>query len=393
LSVWDVVVVGGGPAGATAARAAVRAGARVLLLERDTLPVRRICGEYVCPGAVAELRALGFGPALRAARTRALGGMRLYSPGGRQVVTTFPAASPGLSVRRFELDPLLVATCGAEVRRGAKVLGVDVDRESVRVRMADGSRVEAAVIIGADGRRSAVAREAGLRARAPATRAALHGYFSNVLETSGHGEMHLPGDGSYFGLNPGPDGLVNVSYVTDLDRLADGLGARAAASLREALSGCATLRDRFSGARLASEVKVLAPLEVRVRRVVADRVLLAGDAAGFLDPLTGEGMYGAVVSGRLAGVWAARAARENRTAESFLRGYARAHRRTLGRKRPLNRGFQWMLQRPRVLELLGRRLAGSQGLGDALIGVIGNVQTPRVLLRPRHLLTLAGLWT
>lgn len=393
MSAWDVVVVGGGPAGASAARSAVRAGARVLLLEREALPVRRVCGEYVCPGAAAELRALGFGPALGAARTRPLAGMRLYSPRGRQVVTNFPAGSPGLSVRRCELDPLLVADCGAAVRRGARVLSLDVGRHGVQVGLADGSRVETAAVIGADGRGSTVARQAGLHRPTPARRAVLHAYFSHVAGTSDHGEMHLPGDGSYFGLNPGPDGHVNVSYVTDLDRLAGGAGSRARAMLREALSGCVTLRDRFANARCESEVKVLARLEVRARRVAADRVLLAGDAAGFLDPLTGEGMYGAVVSGRLAGDWAARAVRENRTAGSFLRGYARAHRRALGRKLPLNRGFQWLLQHPRVLEFLGGRLAASRRLGDVLIGVIGNVRRPRELLRPRQLATLAGLWT
>ncbi|MFQ5845627.1 MAG: NAD(P)/FAD-dependent oxidoreductase, partial [Planctomycetota bacterium] len=300
MSAWDVVVVGGGPAGACAARAALREGVRVLLLERDALPAERICGEYLCPGAVRDLRSLGFGPVLGALRSRPLRGMRLHSPGGREVVTRFPAESPGLSVRRFELDPLLVEECGAEAWRGAKVVHVETGPDAAWLRLADGSCVEAAVVIGADGRHGVVAREAGLWERVPARRTTLHAYYTAVAGTSEHGEMHLPGDGSYFGLNPGPDDRVNVTFVTDLHSLGDDLRPRAPTILDGALARCATLRERFAGARLDSEVRALAPLEVRVRSVASDRVLLAGDAAGFLDPLTGEGMYGAVVSGRLA---------------------------------------------------------------------------------------------
>ncbi|MFQ5844779.1 MAG: hypothetical protein ACE5JG_07305, partial [Planctomycetota bacterium] len=84
---------------------------------------------------------------------------------------------------------------------------------------------------------------------------------------------------------------------------------------------------------------------------------------------------------------------EGTTSESFRRGYARAHHRALSRKRPLNLGFQWMLRRPRVLEFLGGRLSASPRLGDALIGVVGNVRRPRELLRPVHLMALAGLRT
>ena len=94
--------------------------------------------------------------------------------------------------------------------------------------------------------------------------------------------MHLPGDGTYFGLNPGVDGLVNVTFVTDLDRLRE-TNRSPEAVLDEAIAAVPSLRDRFSGACRAGRARVLAPLEVVVSRAFDDRVLLAGDAAGFLD--------------------------------------------------------------------------------------------------------------
>jgi flavin-dependent dehydrogenase len=292
--------------------------------------------------------------------------MRLFSPAGREVATRFPAGRPGLSVRRSDLDPRLAAQSGAEVVRGVAATRV----EKGRVALADGREFRAKVIVGADGRNSVVAAQSGLRA-APRCkpRATLHAYYENVPGCTRSGEMHLPGTRTYVGLNPGPDGLVNVTCVLDLEALGPSPKPRARVLLDEALASIPSLAARFAAARPATEVRILAPLEVRTRRVYGDGVLLAGDAAAFRDPLTGEGMYRAIVSGELAGRHAARAALHG----APLASYARAYRGAFGTKVVLQRLFEWLVRQPRLLEALGGRLARRPWLGDALIGLVGNV--------------------
>jgi flavin-dependent dehydrogenase len=382
---FDVVVVGGGPAGAAAARAAGDEGARVLLLEKDARPREKVCGEYLCPGGVARLEELGFGPALRKAVTAPLLGMRLFSPSGREVRTEFSRGRAGLSVMRADLDPLLVEACGAVVARGARVTSLDVDSRRALVRLDDGSAVEAAVVIGADGRNSTIARRAGLRLPVEGPRrGAVHAYFGGVRDIGPWGEMHLPGDGSYVGLNPGPGGRVNMTFVCDMEKI-QGLAAHRD-RVPELLAGVGTLRDRFAPARMIGEPRVLSPMEVRARAGHADRVLLAGDAAGFLDPLTGEGMYFAIMTGALAGRHAARAALAGDASAAVLATYDRERRRLLGFKPWLNRGFQWLLPRRRLLGILSHRLGRSRRAANGLIDVIGNLAGARTLLRPNVLL-------
>ena len=150
------------------------------------------------------------------------------------------------------------------------------------------------------------------------------------------------------------------------------MGPLEAADLADRLNGFPGLRDRFEHAEPNSAVRVLGPLEVCARQPQAGRVLLAGDAAGYLDPLTGEGLYGALVSGALAGQLAASGRPES---------YPRLLRRAFGLGPRMNRAFQWTLRRPRLVEFLGRRMARRPRLADAFIRVVGHVAPPSALLR------------
>jgi flavin-dependent dehydrogenase len=178
----------------------------------------------------------------------------------------------------------------------------------VGVVLAGDHTLRAPVVIAADGRHSTLAFQLGL-ARHPARprRWAIGGYFDQVSSGPApphYGEMHIR-RGRYIGLAPVPGGLTNVCLVRSREApLASGSPDRGTRdperSLWDALRRDGSLRDRFANARLVTRPVVLGPLAVDVRDHDVDGLLLAGDAAGFIDPMTGDGLRFAVRGGELA---------------------------------------------------------------------------------------------
>ncbi|MEU3642480.1 NAD(P)/FAD-dependent oxidoreductase [Lentzea sp. NPDC034063] len=288
---WDLVVVGAGPAGSTAALAALRANpaARVLLLDAADFPRDKVCGDGVAPHALDVLAGLGVDVAALTAGTAPVHDLRLTSPRGVTAARRF--ARPAAVVPRALLDARLVqAACdaGAQLRRHrVRTLspagdGVDVD-----------GVVHARTIIGADGAESVVRRQCGAgRAPAGTTAIALRGYTSAEPWPAGEQRLvmttaHWP---AYAWVFPVGDGTANVGYG-ELVRADPPTRAHLVERLHDLLPGCPPITLR--GHRL--------PLSPGRPDVGHGRVLLAGDAASLINPLTGEGIYYAVLSGFLAG--------------------------------------------------------------------------------------------
>ena len=306
VPVDDVVIVGAGPAGALAALVLARQGARVRLVDRARFPRPKLCGDSLNPGAlavldryvdVAELRAQG----------QAVRGMRLSGPGGVAVHGRYPEGVAGLSITRARLDAWLVSEAcraGARFDDGVAVRGVTVNSEGatgVVVATPGGDRHHPArVVIGADGRGSVVARQFGL-AHAPRQprRWALGAYVEGVTGVDlACGEMHVRA-GSYLGLAPVLGGLTNVCLVVPYARARHDVRAPWHAILAAAAAD-PMLAPRFTRATPVSAPTVLGPMALDVVTPGRPGVLLAGDAAGFIDPMTGDGMRLALQGGVFA---------------------------------------------------------------------------------------------
>jgi flavin-dependent dehydrogenase len=306
----DVLIVGAGPAGAVAATVLARGGARVRLVDRARFPRDKLCGDTVNPGTIALLRALGMAERIEA-RGLPVDGMLVTGVDGVSVESRYPRGLQGRALVRRELDWSLLqlaTAAGAEFEPWTPVRRALVDDDGrVGGVVLDGDRqIRARVVIAADGRHSTIAFGLGLAAHPQRPRRwAVGAYFENVARMSSFGEMHVR-RGGYIGVAPIPGGLTNVCLVRPWETPDPAL-RDPEALLRRELARDHVLRDRFAGARLVTPPVVLGPLAVDVRPSAVDGLLLAGDAAGFIDPMTGDGLRFAVQGGDLAARAALRA--------------------------------------------------------------------------------------
>lgn len=272
----DVLVIGGGPAGAVTALHAARAGLSVTVLERRAGDGDKACGEGLMPAALRALSALGINPP-----GADITGIT-YRQGTTAAVTRF-RSGPGRGVRRTALHAHLhqaLATAGIEVLEGAVD---DVVQHADHV-VAGGLR--ARWLVAADGLHSPVRASLGLAAATPRPRWGLRRHYALAPWTDTV-EVTWAGCGEAYVTPVGP-GTIGVAVLTS-----------ARGSLDDQLAAFPALRERLAGAEPASSTRGAGPLRQDVRRRVAGRVLLVGDAAGYVDALTGEGIAVAVASAQV----------------------------------------------------------------------------------------------
>ncbi|OFW03897.1 MAG: hypothetical protein A3I61_07600 [Acidobacteria bacterium RIFCSPLOWO2_02_FULL_68_18] len=378
----EVLVVGAGPSGSVAALALARGGARVRLVDRASFPRAKLCGDTVNPGALSLLDRLGVGAAVRA-QARPIRGMRVTGPGGAAVAADYPNGLVGGAIERRVLDLLLLEAAvgtGVDFTPGIRVLAPVRDAEGrvagVRIRSAAGeSEMRARLVIAADGRGSRLGAALGLTrfARWP-KRWAFGAYFADVDGLTAHGEMHVRTDG-YLGIAPLGDGLANVCVVRDASH---GPVPAGPAVVAAAIGADPGLSGRFSRARRVSPIVALGPLAVDAAAAGCAGLLLAGDAAGFVDPMTGDGLRFAFRGGELAAEAALLELATGRAAHPGLRG---AFQREFGSKWRFNRALRTLVASPRGVQAAAALASRWPAPFRLLIGAAGDVRL--VGVRPR----------
>jgi digeranylgeranylglycerophospholipid reductase len=325
----DVLVVGAGPTGSTAARYAAAGGARTLLIEKRQeigTPVR--CGEAIGRN---WLEAVDLAPS-SAFVAREIEASRVFSPDGTSLtVSGYAGAKGGYVVERDLFDRTLAkeaSRAGAEI--GIKTSALGLLREGDRVvgavceHMGEARNVRASVVIGADGFESQMGRWAGMTPplRTRDLVSCLQVTLAGVRGDAAYSDLHLGSEapGGYAWVFwKGPD-VANVGLGIPLSRLRD------RAEVKRYLDAFIARRPGLAEGEVIEEVAGGVTTSLPVERSAMAGLLLAGDAARLIDPLTGAGIQNGLLSGRLAGETAAQAIREDDASLESLMAYDRAWR-------------------------------------------------------------------
>jgi flavin-dependent dehydrogenase len=451
-TVFDVAIVGAGPAGAVTALLCARAGLITLILDRARFPRPKPCGDCLSPALTRVLERLGLLQFVLDADPARLAGWRIVSPGGTAFqgrfddISSEPRVHDALAISRARLDATLLAQAeraGAQVLTNARVTAIKPASGTDETGRITGRHenqrfaVDARIIVGADGLRSVVARE--IHAMRPRFRGlrkiSLTAHVTGVRGAHPMGEMHLA-EGLCVGIAPvnnraagitharerdlaaagiaipvcGNDTHVrwairegsvpewNVTLVADARRFGRSVARQPETFFREALRRFPALAGRLDdiqpvgphGNGRDAWLLRSGPFDMPTRRTIAGNVALVGDAAGYYDPFTGQGIYQAITGAERLAQAIVAIVRGHVPRTIALRRYARELQRQARGPRFLQHAIEAVLSRPGVATNTVAWLAKRPGIVNALLAATGDLVPVRSLFEPRTLRALVS---
>lgn len=390
----DALILGAGPAGSAVAIELARQGHAVTIVDKKAFPRAKPCGEFLSPECAPYLAALGEADLLTRAGAWQVDGMRLSAAdaatSGRFRALGRDDARRGFGIRRDVFDHALVR---AAERRGASFLPRHEFLELLRddagrvvgaaVRDPAGARRElrARMVVGADGVHSRVARDLGVQRPVPwLQQFALTAHFAGVPPQSAASVRLFPR--GFFAATTVDAGLFSVNVVLPKAELRAEARGDYDALLRRKLAGDDRLLDLLAGAQRVTPWRGIGPFAHDVARPTAPGAILVGDAAGYVDPLTGEGIYFALFGARAAAEAVAAALQQPADEPAAFAGYAAARRRELGPRLNASRLLQRGLRHPWLVRTAVRTMARWPSLADLVVTLSGDTIHPRDLWRP-----------
>lgn len=414
---YDALVVGAGPGGATTAAFLARAGRRVLLVDKETFPRDKICGDALSGKAIDVLKRLGLHETMRqmAAPSETEGpkdaplpswGIVFSGPYGAQVPIPFSAydsakEEPGFVMARLPFDHLVfnaAKDAGAEIWENAQVTGL-LRNDAGRVTGATVKRgndtvdVHARFVVGADGAYSVVAKDLGFEQLDERHYCGgLRAYYEGVTGFEDHGfiELHFVAEANpgYFWIFPMAGGGANVG----IGMLSKDIKKKDI-KLKPLLDFCIEhprFKDRFANATRVGKVHGWGlPLGSKGRPLSGDGWLLVGDAGSLIDPFSGEGIGNAMVAGEMAAAWIDKAVAAGDDSAAFMKGYEGDVLAYFGTEFRLSRMMQQLGRWKWLLNFVIERASKSKTVSDAISAMFADENQRAKFANPLFYLKLA----
>jgi menaquinone-9 beta-reductase len=395
----DVVIIGGGPAGCAAALGLNRLGYRVVLCDQAKFPRDKVCGEFISPAADPILKRLGVLDRIEALSPQRLKGVAISSYEGEEVVIDYPqlpgvdARPTSLSVPRYELDANFmeqVRQVGVEVREQHKVTEfLFSEGRVIGVRGWDENKtsftLKAPLVIDAGGRNALSLKSMGLKIVSSGnTKIAMAAHWRGAQIADDYCYMHVSRPG-YTGISSVGRDRANVVLVVNHQSMR---GENPEKFYLDAVMRNCHRRKILQDAECIESVRAIDSLAFSVKPVTCGGLLLVGDAMGFIDPFTGEGIYLSLRSSEIAVEVADQAFKKSDWSVETLKDYEVRRRQEFDKKFLLSRIFQKLIYSRFFCDRVVRALQRKPELAETLVGVIGDLSPAQTAVSFKFLMRL-----
>ena len=379
---YDVAIIGGGPAGSTAACLLARHGRKVVVLEREKFPRFHI-GESLLPYSMNAFERLGVQEKLRGISMEKIGGEVASACGSRKVRFYFRTGfrlsqTKSYQVKRADFDKLLLdhaAEAGAEVHEETRVEKVDFEADAARLDIETGGEkkaITARYVIDCSGRNSVLGSQFKLRKPYETLRKfSVFAHFEDV-PLRDREELNLTrlirGGDYWFWMIAVSETRVSVGVVTDTARFKE-LKQTPEEAIEYFIASSPEMRERMQGARRVSQVYSISDYSYQHTQFTGERWMLAGDAAGFIDPIFSTGVFLAILSGEQCADALNEILDDPGRRAKLFRGYEKELRRVM--KKYLRFVEAWY--RPEFIEVFTNPVEHLNLVGAVNASLAGNV--------------------
>ncbi len=396
MKTCDVIIIGAGPGGCASALFLHRAGYKVIVLDRAVFPRDKVCGEFISPAADSILEDLGVLSLIEQENPERVCGVFISSYEKLELGIEYPPIKEGqkrptsISMPRFLLDNLLIKRLKSEnievlekhnvhdfIFESGNVVGATVrDPENKSF------DISAKVVIDAGGRNAISLRRLNLKNKTKNEgKVAIAAHWKNIRLPHAYCYMHV-GDPGYTGIAQVGKDTVNAVMIANSSKLK---GRNITQFYKDGIYKNKKRKAIMAGAELAEEPRTVESLAFSVKKPQCGGLILVGDASGFIDPFTGEGIYLSLRSAQLAAETIDSSFRNFDFSRKKLAEYDQARSKEFGTKFILSRILQKIIYNKKVCQIVVNTLSKNPSLADEIVGVIGDYYPAKRVVSLRYL--------